>query len=149
MSRHWRPALTCDVVLFSRQQGQWMVLLIARKHPPFAGSWALPGGFLDEHEELEACARRELQEETGIGVERLEQLRTYGRPGRDPRGRTVSVAWWTTVDASRLEPAASDDAADARWWPVDAPPALAFDHAEILADATARLRAMNLPPTVP
>lgn len=141
---HWKPSVTCDTVVMQKQHGEWMVLLIERAHPPFAGTWALPGGFLDEHEDLEACARRELMEETGVQVGRLEQLAAYGRPGRDPRGRTVTIAFLANAGADTRDPRGGDDARRAEWHPALRPPPLAFDHAQILADALARLRASGL-----
>jgi 8-oxo-dGTP diphosphatase len=133
-----RPALTCDLLLATAEPKP-RVLLIRRKHEPFAGHWALPGGFVDEGETLEAAARRELREETGLAVAELEQFRTYGDPGRDPRGWTVSVVFLARVDAARLDPRAADDADEVGWFPLDELPPLAFDHARILADARARL----------
>ncbi len=131
-----RPSLTVDVVLFRRGEQGEEVLLIRRAHPPFAGRWALPGGFVDEMEPLEKAARRELREETGItlpsGV--LRQVGAFGEPGRDPRGWTVSVAFWAAVPRTTA-PRAGDDAAEARWWPCAALPPLAFDHRQIIARA--------------
>jgi 8-oxo-dGTP diphosphatase len=135
-----RPALTCDLLLATAGPRP-RVLLIRRKHEPFAGRWALPGGFVDEGETLEAAARRELREETGLAVERLEQIGTYGDPGRDPRGWTVSVVYLARVDAAALAPQAADDAEEVGWFALDEVPPLAFDHARILADARARLAA--------
>jgi 8-oxo-dGTP diphosphatase len=133
-----RPSLTVDLVLVTRE-GRPRVLLIRRKHDPFAGRWALPGGFVDENEPLETAARRELREETGVTAAGLEQLHTFGEPGRDPRGWTVSVAYLGRIDADRVKPQAADDAEAVGWFPLDAPPEMAFDHADILAAARARL----------
>jgi len=132
--KHPRPQVTVDIALFAPKDGHWHVLLIQRKHPPFEGGWALPGGFVDEDEDLPDAASRELREETGASRVRLEQGRTYGRPGRDPRGWAITVAYFAVLDAipGGIEPA--DDAAEAQWAPVASPPALAFDHAEIIAD---------------
>src|SRR5262249_17350665 len=94
-----RPAVTVDAVIVTREERP-RVLLIRRQHEPFAGMWALPGGFVDMDETLEASARRELEEESGVRVEALEQLHTFGDPGRDPRGRTVSVVYLGRVDAN-------------------------------------------------
>jgi 8-oxo-dGTP diphosphatase len=134
-----RPSLTVDVVLVTREADP-RVLLIRRKHDPFAGAWALPGGFVDENESLAAAARRELHEETGVqdGID-LEQLAAFGDPGRDPRGWTVSVAFLARVNADDVNPAAADDAAEVGWHPLYRPPTLAFDHAQILDRARARL----------
>jgi 8-oxo-dGTP diphosphatase len=136
-----RPAVTVDVVIATRERRP-RVLLIRRKQQPFAGMWALPGGFIEMEETLEAAARRELLEETGIRVpRRLEQLHTFGDPGRDPRGRTISVVFLALVDADQLEPRAADDAADVAWHTLHRPPPLAFDHRQILACARKRLGA--------
>jgi 8-oxo-dGTP diphosphatase len=133
-----RPALTVDLVLVTRE-ARPRVLLIRRKHDPFAGSWAFPGGFVDENEKLIDAARRELKEETGVEVPGIEQLYTAGDPGRDPRGWTVSVAYLARVDPALLTPVAADDAEAVGWFPVDEPPPLAFDHAMILARARGRI----------
>ncbi|MCI0638114.1 MAG: NUDIX hydrolase [Gemmataceae bacterium] len=134
-----RPAVTVDIVLATREI-QPRVLLIQRKKEPFAGRWALPGGFVELDETLEESARRELREETGLSVGRMEQLYTYGDPRRDPRGRVISVAFLARVSAGKLQPKAADDAANAGWFPLQRPPALAFDHAKILAFARRQLR---------
>lgn len=129
-----RPALTADAIVVTRDPPQ-RVLLIRRKHPPFAGGWALPGGFVDQDEPLETAARRELREETGLEVQALEQMHTFGDPGRDPRGWTVSVAFVAVADAAQSQPKASDDAAEVAWYPLDQLPPLAFDHGKVLAFA--------------
>src|SRR5262245_45638396 len=134
---HPSPAVTVDAVVITRE-ARPRVLLIRRKHEPFAGMWALPGGFIDMEETLETSARRELEEETGIRVVDLEQLHTFGDPSRDPRGRTISVVYLTRVDPDAMQPRAADDAAEVAWHPLDEPPPLAFDHAEILALARQR-----------
>ena len=133
-----RPALTVDLVLVTRE-ARPRVLLIRRGKEPFAGTWALPGGFVNEGETLAAAARRELEEETGTTVGELEQLYTAGDPGRDPRGWTISVAYLCRVDVAQLKPKAGDDAAEVGWFRLDRPPALAFDHAILLARARTRL----------
>jgi 8-oxo-dGTP diphosphatase len=133
-----RPALTVDLVIATREAYP-RVLLIRRKRDPFAGSWAMPGGFVDENERLADAARRELGEETGVTVAELEQLYTAGDPGRDPRGWTVSVVYLARINADEVKPVAADDAAAVSWFPLDDLPALAFDHAMILARARARL----------
>lgn len=134
-----RPALTVDLVVMTRA-ARPRVLLIRRKSPPFAGKWALPGGFVDENEPLETAARRELEEETGVSVVDIEQLYTFGDPGRDPRGWTVSVAYLAWVDKSAVGPRAGDDAAEVGWFMLGRLPPLAFDHAIILKRARARLK---------
>jgi 8-oxo-dGTP diphosphatase len=133
-----RPALTVDVILCT-QEDRPRVLLIKRKSEPFAGRWAIPGGFVDEGERLADAARRELKEETGVAVGELEQLYTAGDPGRDPRGWTVSVVFLARGDAKKLRAKAADDAAEVGWFPLDDPPAMAFDHAMLLQRARTRL----------
>jgi 8-oxo-dGTP diphosphatase len=134
-----RPAVTADVVLFGHRGGDLHVLLVERGHPPFAGCWALPGGFVDSDEPLEKAARRELAEETGLEVGPLEQLRAYGDPGRDPRGHVVTIAFVGLVEVDHHQPRAASDAARSAWFPVSALPPLAFDHDRIVADGIARV----------
>jgi 8-oxo-dGTP diphosphatase len=133
-----RPAVSVNVVIVSRKPAP-RVLLVRRKHDPFAGMWALPGGFIEMDEPLEAAARRELYEETGVEAEELEQLHTFGDPGRDPRGRIITVVYLAIVDAAKVKPRAADDAAEVGWHSLRRPPAMAFDHARILASARHRL----------
>ena len=133
---HARPAVTTDIALFRRAGAALTLLLIRRRDDPFAGTWALPGGFVERGETLEESARRELAEETGVTGVTLRQLAAYGEPGRDPRGWTVSVVFWGWLREERTSPRAGDDADAVRWWPVDALPPLACDHAKIIADAT-------------
>lgn len=127
-----RPMVTVDAVVFQLQQERYHVLLIERRNAPFAGFWALPGGFVDMEETLEQAAARELEEETGITGVSLEQIRAFSAPHRDPRGRNICVAFAGTLHDPGQIPQGSDDAADARWFPIDALPALAFDHQEIV-----------------
>ena len=133
-----RPSVTVDIALITLEV-QPRVLLIRRKAEPFAGHWALPGGFVNEDEKLVDAARRELHEETGLKQFDLEQLHTFGDPGRDPRGWTVSVAYLARVQVRQLKPIAGDDAAAVGWFPLDKLPKLAFDHAEILERVQIRL----------
>lgn len=134
-----RPALTVDVVVVSRSV-EPKVLLIRRKHEPFANAWAIPGGFVDEGESLEQAARRELLEETNVEVDKLEQIGTFGDPGRDPRGWTIAVAHLARVSPTKVNPKAADDASELAWHPLaDLPSFLAFDHAKILDAARKRL----------
>ncbi|MFO0867200.1 MAG: NUDIX hydrolase [Gemmataceae bacterium] len=132
------PAVTVDIAIVSKDEPR-RILLIRRKSDPFAGAWALPGGFIEMDETLDESARRELQEETGLTTRRLEQVGIFGDPGRDPRGRTISVAYLTEVDPDKLKPAAADDAAEVGWFSLQRPPKLAFDHAKILAAVRKRL----------
>lgn len=133
-----RPALTVDIAIVTRE-ARPKVLLIRRKNDPFAGSWALPGGFVDENERLGDAVRRELQEETGISAADIEQLYTSGEPGRDPRGWTVSVVYLARVDLDQVKPRAADDAEAVAWYPLDELPVLAFDHAMLLTRVRARI----------
>lgn len=132
---HPRPMLTADVVVLAEgPDGAQRVLLIQRGKAPFAGDWALPGGFVDEGEQVADAAPRELREETGLHVEKLELLGVYDTPGRDPRGWTVSAVYLARLDEEQPV-AGADDARDARWFATDKLPKLAFDHAIIVADA--------------
>lgn len=162
-------AVTVDLGIFTIRDGQLQVLLVERGGPPFEGSWALPGGFVNPSESAEEAAVRELAEETGINFNvlnnirariifdkdqvkvddkkkvHLEQLKTYSSPDRDPRMRVVSVAF-VALAAELPDPVAGDDARNARWWPVEDLLAevpeieLAFDHSEIVKDALERVR---------
>jgi 8-oxo-dGTP diphosphatase len=137
---HPRPALTVDLVIFAGLAGRRQILLIRRSREPFAGKWALPGGFVEMDESLEAAAKRELEEETGLRGVPVEQLRAFGDPGRDPRGRTISVAYYALLPAGAATTTkAGSDAGQARWFPTSDLPELAFDHAEIIAHALTRL----------
>lgn len=140
-SAYPRVAVTVDVVLLTLLDGRLAALLVERAHPPFAGHWALPGGFVREGESLEAAAVRELGEETRLSKVGLEQLRAYGDPHRDPRMWVVSTAF-VALTPRRGRPRAGGDAADAAWWAIDelaAPdgPWIAFDHHQIVSDAVA------------
>lgn len=137
-----RPSVTVDCIIFGLDDSQQLkVLLIQRNGDPFAGHWALPGGFVEMDESLEDAARRELKEETGVENVFMEQLYTFGMPGRDPRGRVISIAYFALVNLSEHTVKADTDAEDARWFALEEVPQLAFDHAEILEAALARLRA--------
>jgi 8-oxo-dGTP diphosphatase len=132
--------LTVDCVVFGREESSRLrVLLIRRALPPFQDAWALPGGFVRIGETLEAAARRELEEETGLAEVFLEQLYTFGAVNRDPRERVVSVAYYALTNLAGVQGAS--DASDARFFALDEVPKLAFDHAEILGVARERLRA--------
>jgi 8-oxo-dGTP diphosphatase len=134
-----RPAVTVDIVILTRE-AKPRVLLIRRRHAPFEGCWAIPGGFVDMDEALDVAARRELFEETGVRMKDLVQLHTFGAPKRDPRGRNISVTYLALVDADDLQPRAGDDAAEVGWFSLRQPPKLAFDHKDILAVARKYLK---------
>ncbi len=123
-----RPAVTVDAILISKQNS---VLLIERGREPYVGKWALPGGFVDMDETLDVACRRELEEETCLKVGELKQFRTYGAVDRDPRGRTISVIFYSFQE-EELVAQAGDDAAKAQWFSLDDLPELAFDHQQII-----------------
>lgn len=141
-AKYDRPSVTVDVVLFTILAEQLKVLLIKRKAWPFEDTWAIPGGFVHMDESLEAAAYRELAEETGVSSDQvyLEQLYTFGQPGRDPRTRVITVAYFALVSADKLDPRAAADADNVGWFSVYDLPPLAFDHAGILDYALTRLR---------
>ncbi len=131
-----RYAVAADVVVVA-ESPEPSVLLIRRRNPPLG--WAIPGGFVEPDEDLIDAARRELVEETGLEPSELQQIATFGHPDRDPRGRTISVVYGARLQHAAL-PAAGDDAAAARWFPLTAlPSTLAFDHATILAHVIAQI----------
>lgn len=131
--------VTTDVVVFTIRERQLKLLLVKRPRDPFRGLWALPGGFVDPEEDLEASALRKLREEAGVGGVYLEQLYTFGTPGRDPRGRVVSVAYYALVPSARLEQHPADDPEAVAWFSLDRLPRLAFDHGEMVSLAHQRL----------
>ena len=136
-----RPALTVDCIVFGlNAQQELKVMLIQRNIPPFQGQWAIPGGFVRIDETLEEAALRELQEETGIHHIFLERLYTFGDLGRDPRDRTVTVAYFALINLVEQKIQASTDARAAEWFAISNIPQLAFDHNQILQVAIARLR---------
>ena len=123
-----RPALTTDQVIFGFGEGELRVLLIRRGNEPFKGKWALPGGFMDMDEDAETCARRELEEETGLKVVNFEQLYAFSDVDRDPRYRVVSIAYYALVRWEDCKVKAGDDADRVQWFPLSGIPPLAFDH---------------------
>lgn len=134
-----RPALTVDCVVFARDGAAWKVLLIQRGRPPFAGHWAIPGGFVEPHETLEQAALRELEEETSIRLSQAQQLHVFDAVDRDPRERVISVVHWAITELREHTPKGSDDASQAAWFDLEQLPPLAFDHAAVLALARTRL----------
>lgn len=135
-----RPALTADCVIFGFDGHSLKLLLIERGIEPFLGMWALPGGFMQENESIEECARRELREETNLSGVYMEQFRTFSNPRRDPRGRVVTVVFIALVRPADYRVISGDDASNAAWFDADTLPPLAFDHAEIIRLARERLK---------
>lgn len=127
-----RPAVTADIVILKKDSEDYSVLLIERKHEPFAGSWALPGGFLDMDETLEEAALRELQEETGLTGIELQQFHTFSQVNRDPRHRTITTVFIGFADEGTAAPRAGDDAAKAQWFNIESLPPMAFDHGLVM-----------------
>ena len=136
-----RPAVTADCVVITNEPLP-KVLLIQRGADPFKGAWAFPGGFMNMDETTEECAIRELEEETGLKVTTVHQIGAYSNVHRDPRGRTITVAYLAIIDSPEVV-IGQDDAAKAEWFPITELPHLAFDHYDIMQDAT-RFYAHNL-----
>ena len=136
-----RPAVTADSVVITNE-AEPKVLLIERGADPYKGCWAFPGGFLNMDETTEQCAVRELEEETGMKIQGLQQIGAYSKVDRDPRGRTITVAYLAIID-SPCEVIGQDDAAKAQWFPLDALPKLAFDHDEIISDAIKKFKSVR------
>lgn len=132
-----RPAVTADCIVMTREDDP-KVLLIERGHEPFKGCWAFPGGFMNMDETTEQCAIRELEEETGLKVNEIKQIGAYSKVDRDPRGRTITVAYLALVDEP-LPVRGQDDAAKAQWFSIKNLPKLAFDHDDIIHDAINRI----------
>ena len=136
-----RPAVTadCDVIT---HEAEPRVLLIKRGGEPFKDCWAIPGGFMEMNETTEQCAVRELKEETNIVISDLHQIGVYSKVDRDPRGRTVSVAYLAITDKAQ-DAIGQDDAAEVKWWPLTALPKMAFDHDDIMRDAVRLYQNLN------
>lgn len=129
--------LAADAIVFAREGDTTSVLLVQRKNDPYKGTWAIPGGFIEDAEDLQPAAIRELEEETGLKLQQMTQLYAIGTPGRDPRFRTVSIVYYAVLDHKPAVTGA-DDAADARWFDIADLPALAFDHDEVIRYAISR-----------
>ena len=137
-----RPAVTADAIVITKEPTP-KVLLIERADEPFKGHWAFPGGFMNMDETTEACAIRELKEETGLELDNPKQIGTYSEIDRDPRGRTISVVYLFEIESER-KVTGQDDAAKARWWDIKNLPKLAFDHKRILENALAYIKTKSL-----
>lgn len=132
-----RPAVTADCVVITKET-EPKVLLIQRGNEPFKGQWAFPGGFMNMDETTEQCAIRELEEETGLKVTEIQQIGAYSKVDRDPRGRTVTVAYLAIID--KVEAVKGlDDAAKAQWFSLSSLPKLAFDHEDIMNDVIKKI----------
>jgi len=138
--KYRKPSVACDVVIVCFDDNELRVLLIERKNDPYKGYWALPGGFVEIDESLEAAAVREVREETGVDGLNLIALGAFGDPQRDPRTRVISSAYLALVRADKIDPHAGDDAKDTAWFSLDRPPETAFDHHKILEAARERLQ---------
>ena len=132
-----RPMVTVDAVVFDVSDGKPKVLLIKRANEPFKDKWAFPGGFVDMDEELKDAAARELAEETGLTGVKLTQLQTFGKCGRDPRGRNITVAFIGVTRNNKIK--SGDDATEAQWFDIDKLPEMGFDHNDVATVAIARL----------
>ncbi len=139
-SNYERPSVTVDVIIFSLGDDDLKVLLVKRKYSPYAGMWAVPGGFIHLDESLEAAAARELEEETGVANVYIEQLYTFGEPRRDPRTRVITVAYFALVPYDEIKHRPGEETAETRWFSLFNLPELAFDHREIVDYALTRLR---------
>ncbi len=129
-----RPAVTVDIIVLKEIENNTQILLIERKHEPFKSLWALPGGFVDIEEEIEDAAYRELNEETSVSEIQLIQYKTFGKVGRDPRGRTISIVYFGTLSNLNQKIEAGDDAKNLKWFSINELPKLAFDHQEVIND---------------
>jgi 8-oxo-dGTP diphosphatase len=136
-----RPMVTVDIAVFCKFDDSLKVLLFQRGKPPYENTWALPGGFIEMEEKVVDSAHRELEEETGLTDVSLEQFKTYGDPGRDPRGRTISVVYYGFTTPANADVKGADDAKNAEWYAIESLPELAFDHNTILAHLIKSIRA--------
>ncbi len=134
-----RPAVTVDAVIFCHVDDGVKVLLIRRRNPPFAGSWAFPGGFVDENETLEQAVIRETFEEAGVSILNFKQFKTYSDPQRDPRHRTITIVF-IAFSENELQMKSGDDAAEAEWFSLKKLPEMAFDHGVILKEIINELK---------
>ena len=139
-----RPMVTVDALIYKKYRGKVQVLLIERGNNPYKGMWAIPGGFVDMDEDLVDAAKRELEEETGLKGIELEQMHTFGKPGRDPRGRNITICFIGELKKTNVRAKAGDDASKAKWFDIKKlPENLAFDHEEVLKFAAAELKERN------
>ncbi len=137
-----RPAVAADIILVAKNSNDIQILLIQRKNTPFQNMWAFPGGFMESDEPILRTAHRELLEETGIKVEKLDFLWYYDGVNRDPRGRTIGFAFYSILDHI-IEAKSGDDAANACWFNIDSLPPLAFDHEKIIYDLKQKILTLH------
>jgi 8-oxo-dGTP diphosphatase len=136
-----RPMVSVDAAVFTFSGKRAKLLLINRGNEPFKGQWALPGGYIEIDEELEDAVVRELQEETGLSNVPMEQMRTFGRCGRDPRGRQITIVFMGVAEKKQTKAKPGDDAAKAKWFDIEKlPKNMAFDHNEVTRFAIARFK---------
>ncbi len=140
MTEYKNPAVTVDIVVFTYENSELKALLIQRKYSPFKDHWAIPGGFVDYDEDIETAAYRELEEETSVNDLNLQQVQAFGSMDRDPRGRTISIVYFTAQNISKLKIKAQSDAKNAQLYSINNLPELAFDHKEILKVALEKLK---------
>lgn len=133
-----RPAVTTDCVIFGHDGAVMKLLLIKRGNEPYKDKWAFPGGFLNMDESAEEGVKREVKEETGLNLDRVEQIHTFTNPDRDPRGRVITIAYFAKIEIREVK--GGDDAKEARWFNLDSLPELAFDHDQILKMALDKLK---------
>ena len=136
-------SVAADVMALRRGIGGYELLLIQRKNPPYQHHWALPGGFLDRHEDAVTAARREFKEETGLNANQLHEFGSFSAPDRDPRGRCVTISFFTLVKGRGSSAIAGDDAGALRWFRVSKLPPLAFDHREMIQQGWKKFSAAN------
>ncbi len=135
-----QPSVTTDIIIFTIKDNELKILLVKRAQEPFKNKWAIPGGFVREHESIEQAAQRELKEETGVKADYLEQLYTFGDVNRDPRGRVITISYFALIKSDKIKLSASTDVSKASWFSAYKTPSLAFDHKKILEYAIKRLK---------
>lgn len=134
-TKYHYPAITADAFVFCEHNNSLYLLLVKRKNPPFQNCWAVPGGFMDEEEPIVDCAARELDEETGLSNIRLTEFAVFSTPGRDPRGRVITIGFISVLKGTLPGVTGGDDAAEAKWFQTNHLPELAFDHKECVTSA--------------
>lgn len=139
-NKYPKPFVTVDVLIFTIEDSALKILLVKRANEPYVGQWAIPGGFVNEHESLEEAAKRILIDKTGVSDVYLEQLYTFGEPKRDPRGRVITVSYFALIPFQDLQNINNDKVSEVSWFDTKKTPVLAFDHSKILEYALSRLK---------